>query len=192
DQPHTLYPKEAMKLVCNVNEPRPFLIDFASRISDIFIAEGFMPAMKPRTDRLTDRLRTSIMHTKYLTTNVRSKRLNFGWAPLFDASDLHTEYKDCTWTTEFPLERMCITEFGLRDVWKNENFVRTEVKDIASVPLPGVSQHVVSGEDPDEYHVNRWYEKRPRTSVRIPSTPPPTPEDFEDAWLFYGEDQLRR
>lgn len=191
EKPSPSYPKEALRLVCNVNEPQPFLIDFASRISDIFITEGFIPAIKPRPDWL----RVPIMQTKYVKSNFRKskpslKRSEFYKPATFDASDLHTEYKDYPWTTEFPLERMCISKVGLRGVWKNREFVRTAFKDIASVPLPGVLQAVVSVEDPDEYYTNRWYSKKPRASLRIPSTPHPTREDFEDAWLYYGEEEL--
>ncbi|KAL8644726.1 MAG: hypothetical protein Q9226_007619 [Calogaya cf. arnoldii] len=195
EKPRPLYPKKALNLVCNVNEPQPFLIDFASRISDIFIARDFMPAIKHRPDSL----RMPLMRTNRLKSDVRKfsikpspKRFGFYEIPSFDASDLHTEYKDYPWTTEFPLEMMCISEFHLRNVWKNGEFVRTAWKDIASVPLPGVSQDVVSAKDPDEYYINKWYSKKSQTSLRIPSTPPPTREDFEDAWLFYGENELYR
>ena len=169
--PH--YPKEAKALICHVKEVHPFLVDFSSRIGDIFAANGLVPVISP----MDDPLKVSIMRTRFIPSDVPNlkpslRKLQPLRSPVFDASDLHAKYRDHPWTTEFPLERMCISEYCLRDVWKRGKFVRTAFKDIVSVPLPGVSQDVVGVEDPDEDYVKRQYIKTPLAPHQIPSTPP--------------------
>lgn len=120
--------------------------------------------------------RVSIMATKFVRSDVLSEKptlrgLKPNRSPVFDASDLHAKYKNYPWTTEFPLERMCISELGLRVVWKGGKVIRTAFHDIANVPLPGVSPDVLSAEDPDEHFVRQGYNKTPQTSLYIPSTP---------------------
>ncbi|KAI4275103.1 MAG: hypothetical protein L6R38_005957 [Xanthoria sp. 2 TBL-2021] len=168
------YPKEARTLACNVKESCPFLFNFTWRIRDVFVAKGFIPAIKdgfrPEAPRV------SIMATKFVKSDVRSEKptlrsLRRNRTPVFDASDLHAKYKNNPWTTEFPLERMCISELGLRAVWKGGKVIRTAFRDIANVPLPGVSPDVLSLEDPDEHFVRRGYNTTPQTSLYIPSTP---------------------
>ena len=149
------------------------MVDFSSRIGDIFAANGLVPVISPMVDPLA----VSIMQTSFIKSDVPNNkhsmpRFRNYMSPVFDASDLHAKYRDHPWTTEFPLERLCISEFRLRDVWKHGKFVRTALKDIVSVPLPGVSQDVVGVEDPDEDYVKRKYIKTPLAPLRIPSTPP--------------------
>ena len=163
-------------MVCNVKEARPFLLSFSSRIRDIFAANGFESMLDPMVDPMVDPLAVSIMQTTSINSDVRNRKpslreLQKYRAPVFDASDLHAKYRNHPWTTEFPLERMCISEFRLRDVWKRGKFVRTAFKGIVSVPLPGVSQDVVGVEDPDEDYVKRKYIRTPLAPFRIPSTP---------------------
>ena len=160
-------------MVCHVKEARPFLVDFSSRVGDIFAANGLVPVISP----MDDPLKVSIMRTTFIKSDVRNikpslRKLRLYRSPVFDASDLHAKYRDHPWTTEFPLERICISEFRLRDVWKHGKFVKTALKDIVSVPLPGVSQDVVGVEDPDEDYIKRKYIKTPLVPFQIPSTPP--------------------
>ena len=159
-------------MFCHVKEAHPFLVDFSSRIGDIFAANGLVPVINPKDDPL----RVSIMQTSSIESDVRNRKPSLREhqrykAPVFDASDLHAKYRNHPWTTEFPLKRMCISEFRLRDVWKHGKFVRTAFKDIVSVPLPGVSQDVVGVDDPDEDYVKRKYIMTPLAPLRIPSTP---------------------
>lgn len=160
-------------MVCHVKEAHPFLVDFSSRIRDIFAANGLIPIISP----MVDPLRVPIMRTNIIRSDVPNdkrplRELQRYNAPVFDASDLHAKYRNHPWTTEFPLERLCISEFRLRDVWKHGKFVRTALKDIVSVPLPGVSQDVVDVDDPDEDYVKRKYIMTPLAPLRIPSKPP--------------------
>lgn len=173
--PESRYPTEAKWLCCQIREARPFLVDFASRISDIFVDKGFIPVTVDPSSLV---LRAFIMQTKVIASDVRNekpslRRLRPYRCPHFDASKLHVKYEDFPWTTEFPLERMCISEFRLRDVWKGGSFVRTAFRDIASVPLPGVPQHALSTQDPEERYIKRDFGNRtPRTTLHMPSPKP--------------------
>lgn len=74
------------------------------------------------------------MRTKFFKNDVieekkRKKRKGRGKkvkplprSPSFDASDLYQKYKDFKWTAEFPLERICISRFGLRMCTDGESF----------------------------------------------------------------------
>ena len=137
--------------------------------------------MPVRVDPSSRVLGVSIMQTKVIASDVRNEKpslrgLRTYRYPLFDASKLHVNYEDYPWTTEFPLERMCISEFRLRDVWKGGNFVRTAFRDIASVPLPGVSQDALSIQDPEERYIKRDFgNKTPRTPLHMRSPKPINP-----------------
>lgn len=168
------YPKAAMSLQCNVKESFRFLQGFCAPVMNVFIAKGFIPALQPKADLL----QSCLMRTSNAKSNVPLSKEAAARAlgrkylsPVFDASDLHRKYKDFPWTSEFPLERMCISEYVLRDVWKGPNFVRTAYRDIASVPLPGVSPTRLAPDDPDEYFVRRKYDQTPRVPRFIPSMP---------------------
>ena len=97
--------------------------------------------------------------------------------PKFDASDLVQKYKDFEWTTEFPLERLCMSELGLKDFREDGELVRTGYHDIACVPLPGVPAHVVdelATRRSNEQHEKAYKTKQrklPKCPLLIPSTP---------------------
>lgn len=94
--------------------------------------------------------------------------------PDFDASDLHPKYENFPWTGEFPSEKLCISEIGLKDVWRDGKFLRTGYRDIACVPLPGATLENMSPEHLDEEYLPAAKARRknlPLTPLVIPSTP---------------------
>ncbi len=120
------------------------------------------------------------MNTAWLRTDIPNekptlKRRNAFLEPTFDASDLIAKYKDFEWTTDFPLERLCISELGLKDIVRNREVVGMGYRDIASVPLPG---YIFSGAL--DGGINDTYEKAAKTIRKshpvcplvIPSSPP--------------------
>ena len=88
-----------------------------------------------------------------------------------------SKYKDFEWTTEFPLERLCISELGLKAFRKDGELVRTGYRDIASVPFPGVPARVVDElamRRSNEEHEKAYKTKKqslPTCPLLIPSTP---------------------
>ncbi len=103
------------------------------------------------------------------------KRKGICRQPSFDvASHLLPKYKNLQMTDGFPLEKLCIAELGLKDVWTRGDFVREDYRDIACIPLPGVPPDTVSVCHPDEKYtkaarsVTRDY---PITPLYIPSMP---------------------
>ena len=114
-------------LYCQVKEPRPFLIQFRTAVAKIFQDHGLVSATR---ESVLLRPIAKLMNTDYLSTNTLNNKPTMkgkGWyrSPCFDASDLHTKYQNFPWTTEFPVEELCLTEMGLKDVLRNGKFVKT-------------------------------------------------------------------
>lgn len=126
--------------------------------------------------RLTQRL----MSTDYLRSNVlldshHLREKGYYRSPYFDASHLLPKYEDFSWTNKFPLEKLCIAELGLKDVFRKGKFVREDYRDIACIPLPGVSATKISARHPDDQYTKAarsMYKNHPRTPLVIPSIPP--------------------
>jgi len=172
----TNYPYETKELRSYVKTRQPFLAQFRSKLCDEFEKAEFVPVARLG---LSGSITCTLMDTRYLRTNVwrrepalRSKRCRL--QPDFDASDLHFKYEKFPWTTEFPLEKLCISEFGLKDFLQEGRVVGTGYRDIACVPLAGASASPFAGGRIDGYtKAARTKEKNsPVTSLLIPSTPP--------------------
>ena len=171
------YPRKTKELLCHIVESRPFLRHFCAIASTLFENQGFIPFVPPPG---LQPLHVRLLTGKYLRTDrVNDKFTLEGkdvWRkPSFDVSDLHPKYEDFPWTTEFPLERICISELGLKDVKRNDEVIRTAYRDIAAVPFPGVSSDVANTEHPDDVYVKaaRTFNRdRPVTPLVIPSAPP--------------------
>lgn len=170
------YPQATKDLHCHVKENKPFLAHFRSLVRVELEKAGFVPVSPLEPSGI---VACTLMYTKYLRTSVwlgkpvlkgKTCRLQ----PNFDASDLHIKYENFPWTTDFPLEKLCITEFGLKDFLKDGKVVGTGYRDIACVPLPGVSTSPCVGGRIDGYaKAARTKEKNsPVTALLIPSTPP--------------------
>ena len=63
-----------------------------------------------------------------------------------DTEDLYTKYKNFVWANDLQLERLSIREMGLLNFERGQSKVGQGHREIASVPLPGIS-HV--GPDPE-------------------------------------------
>ena len=121
------------------------------------------------------RLRTDI----YIQGASKEKGGDYA-APHFDATDLHAKYKDIAWTEDFELEKLCISELGPKDFWRDGRVVRTGYRDVACVPLPGIVSASIDCEMSDEEYTAAAYVKtqnRLATPRLIPSTPPPRVPD---------------
>ncbi len=112
----------------------------------------------------------SYLHTDELNTRPELEGRGRYRSPRFDASDVHLQYANFPFTNDFPLETLCISEVGLKDVYVKGEKISTGYRDIASVPFPGV----VLAE-----HVEKVYVKAARTTKKdqphvlrlIPSMP---------------------
>ncbi|KAL8628203.1 hypothetical protein Q9189_006095 [Teloschistes chrysophthalmus] len=112
----------ALRLKMNVQEPRPFLLEFRRRIRNLFMVEGLMPEDAPIGAQLNP-LMPSLLSTLRLRTVTikfasRVGRPIIGSAryrrPVFGASNIFPKYANFPWTANFPLERLCISETGLK------------------------------------------------------------------------------
>lgn len=180
---HGLYkdydPRDTKSLKCYILETRPFLEDFRHRVRATFLAKGFVS--HGRHLRKPTPINVKIMSTGYLrsdtpTKSIQDKDSNWFRTPMFDASDVFLQYENFPWTKEFSLERMCISESGLKDVWKGGKVIRTDYRDIACVPLPGAPARDLDVDRRDETYTVAFKKLKrnfPWTPLRIPSTPMP-------------------
>ncbi|KAL8672568.1 MAG: hypothetical protein Q9168_002973 [Polycauliona sp. 1 TL-2023] len=166
------------KLECFISEPEPFLAGFRSLFVDAFVTAGLMPEGlatgwgHERTQKM--------MSTMFLTTKVpngkRSLRAKGATrSPYLDVSDLQPKHQDTQWTEYFPLEKVYISELGLQDLYRDGDFVEEAYRDIACVPLPGVSATDICAARSDDVYTKARrakYKNYPVTSMVIPSTPP--------------------
>ncbi|KAL8683900.1 MAG: hypothetical protein Q9186_000111 [Xanthomendoza sp. 1 TL-2023] len=160
-------------------ESVPFLWTFRSLVLEHFLTTDLVPVVTSQTDRLG----VNIMATRYLSTDIPVQKptlrgRGFRRRPSFDASDLFQKYQHFEWTGQFGLERLCISELGLKDFSKDGQVVRTGYRDIASVPLPGVSSGLVAEllKERSNEEYSRAYKSisknQPRYPLLIPSTRP--------------------
>ena len=151
--PNPSYPNATKTLKCYIKERVPFLIPLCSQISNEFLKANLMPIPPKPPSPLA-----MIMSTSWFRTNVPNRALHLKGKrsyrePLFDASKLYPKYEDFLWTTEFPLEQVCISEVGLKDVWRKDRFIRTAYRNIASIQFPGVVASQALAEHPDDVYV---------------------------------------
>lgn len=138
-------------LRCQVTEPKPFLPQFRVLLEHIFARAGLISYAPDTRSRPTA---CKIMDTSYLRSEKLKDRLGLkGWGyyqiPLFDASDVHLQYTNYPFTNDFPLEKLCISELGLKDVYVEGQKISTGYRDIACVPFPDM----VLAESADEVYV---------------------------------------
>lgn len=163
-------------LSCDFGETRPFLEQFRLIVSKVFQDADLMQV----SYQMSKPMILKVMSLTYQRTDLPNdkptmKGRHFFLCPSFDASDLVAKYRDFKWTIDFPLERLCISELGLKDIVRNGEVVGTGYHDIASVPLPGS----VSSGAPDR-NSNDTYIKAAKTIKKshpvcplvIPSSPP--------------------
>ena len=142
------------KLYSPIINPEEVLFDYSKEIQRRFLESGLMHLDPFQTlDPLLHMpiLRTDRLHTKEPKTKpsilrqlpegkVLYKRLRI------DTEDLYTKYKNFVWANDLQLERLSIREMGLLNFERGQSKVGQGHREIASVPLPGIS-HV--GPDPE-------------------------------------------
>ncbi|KAL8868692.1 MAG: hypothetical protein Q9198_008090 [Flavoplaca austrocitrina] len=92
----------------------------------------------------------------------------------FDASYLLPKYEDLRWTEEFSLEKLCISKLGIQDLYRKGTLIGEVYRDVACIPLPGVSAAEVWAGRPDDRYEKAgktMKSKAPITPLVIPSMP---------------------
>ncbi|KAL8992262.1 MAG: hypothetical protein Q9169_007236 [Polycauliona sp. 2 TL-2023] len=166
-------------LGCSVKEPAPFLKAFRALIIETFFGAGLIPVAPP-TYRLHHDQEQKMMYMQYLRTTAlkdhgQLEGKGYYRSPKFDATHLQPKYEDTQWTDDFPLEKICISEFGLRDLYSNGTLVEGVYRDIAYAPLPGVSASTISAPRSDDEYTKaarRYHSNQPVMPLVIRSTPP--------------------
>lgn len=164
------------ELNCDIKENRPWIEQFKQIVSKIFQDAGLL-----QVTSLTSRsLSLMLMSTRWLRTDIPNdkptlKAKHAFLEPSFDASDLVAKYRDFKWIIDFPLERLCISELGVKHIVRNGEVVGTGYHDIASVPLPGsVSSGAPDRKSNDTYikAAKTIKKSHPVCPLVIPSSPP--------------------
>lgn len=170
-------------LSCKVVETRPFLEEYRSLVVDAFAAKGLMSAAGSVPMVLEARLMVTFhmvasltgLATDVINNKVTGRKSKWKYCyPNFDASGFHVKHENSPWTDEFSLETLCITEAGLKDVWREGNLLRTCYRDIARIPLPGAAASAVPDEHPDDIYTKAAKiipDKDRKLPLIIPSTP---------------------
>ena len=162
---------------CYIREPEPFLQPLRSMMIDAFSQARLMstPPKKDSCD-ITQRM----MDLTYTRTDIPKvgpkipRGISDHFPPKFDASHLLPKYEDFRWTEEFSLEKLCISKRGLQDLYRQETLIGEVYRDIACIPLPGVSAtDVCAGRPDDRYEkaVKTMPSQAPITPLVIPSMP---------------------
>ncbi|KAI4271096.1 MAG: hypothetical protein LQ337_006255 [Flavoplaca oasis] len=162
---------------CYVKEPEPFLQPFRSMMIDAFSQAGLMPTTpKQGSCDITQKM-MDLTYTRTDIPKAESKTpegISDHYPPKFDASHLLPKYEDFRWTEKFSLEKLCISKLGLQDLYRKETLIGEVYRDIACIPLPGVSvADVCAGHPHDRYEkaVKTMWRKAPITPLLIPSMP---------------------
>lgn len=147
--PTSEYPSRTKSLTCNITERMPFLSKFRQEVLKPFSKARLMPAVAEEKLLIATLMTTSSLHADVVKSGLRHMGKGYRRNPYFDASDFHEKYNDFPWTTEFPLEKLCISEIGLKDFWREDNVVGTGFRELASIPFPGTAPEVISTQEPD-------------------------------------------
>ncbi|KAL9032835.1 MAG: hypothetical protein Q9180_006282 [Flavoplaca navasiana] len=147
DPPNTRY------LLCQIIESRPFLKRYRSLVLHIFQDKGLIPSTELDEEpsilvNLMDTTRRLRIHDHKDVQGSERRH-----CPDFDASDLQSKYGNFSWTGNFELEKLCLSETGHRDVWRDGKFLRTDYRDIACISLPGVKAEAFPPEGNDDEYV---------------------------------------
>lgn len=174
DEPYNAPLDRLVRLHFKVTDPASIPDQSCSKLAQKFEAHGFIPV---KTERLPG-VKALLMDTAYLRTNVprENPRRRAFKRPRFEATAFYARYKDYPFTTEFPLERICISETGLKDVWRNQVFIRTGYREIAGVPFPGALESECPSSHPDDIYeraAKRFAKNQPILPLLIQSTTSP-------------------
>ncbi|KAI4194062.1 MAG: hypothetical protein LQ350_007992 [Teloschistes chrysophthalmus] len=175
---HPNYPARARSIHFSIAEPQPFIEAFASRICFAFKDQSFVLFGGPPKPICASIMSTSVLGRDRIDERVdlklRRRRYQTRTAA-FDATDFHAKYKNFPWTTYFPLERLCLSQIGLKDVWREERLVRTAYRDTITIFFPGATADKSNAEHPQDVYTKARKSIRgrlPITPLVIPSTPP--------------------
>ena len=80
-----------------------------------------------------------VMNTRFFQTNYLKRQRGWKRSPLFHAKEMYSEFEDKIWVEDMSLNLLCLTASGLRDMYKEKDFVKTGYRDILSIPLSGAS-----------------------------------------------------
>ena len=113
-----------------------FILNLSHILNDTFA--------KFKTNRVVSKTNREVKFGVMTTHLLRPKAIRtLGKHPIpkepdLDVASLCDRYKDFIWAKDVPLEKICLSDVGLKDVWSQGRIVAHAVyRDIASVALPG-------------------------------------------------------
>lgn len=142
-------------MLFSIAEPQPFIAAFASQIFYAFEDHSFgLHAGPPYRNPCANIMSTSRLPSDrvYERSDLQFRGIHKAVIATFDATDFHAKYKDFPWTTYFPLERICLSPIGLKDIWTEERLVRTAFRDTVTVFFSGATADKSHAEHPNDVY----------------------------------------
>ena len=130
----------------------------------------------PRTPMGEENPRIRVMSSKYMRTDVlkttppswqRGSQPSKYRKPLYDARDLYMKYKNHTWTRNLEIETLSISETGIRDIIRRGSCIGQGYREIARIPLPGVTEGMLEPQNP----YDRYIRAKKRHEEKMPVKP---------------------
>lgn len=151
---HSKHMQGCIRLNATVIDKESILSSYLKEIRRRSLEAGLMKLMPLETMGRSRPLHMAVMDTGRIYTTAqkvkphllkyipREKIIYKALRP--DVTDLYTNLKDFVWASDFELEKLSICELGLHNFMRGKVLVGQGHREIASVPLPGVSQQDLS------------------------------------------------
>ena len=129
-----------------------------------------------------------IMNTRSLTSDEPNNKPTLASykltrVPVFDSTELYAKYGDTVWAENIPLEKLCISTLGMKDLVKEGSIIDHGYEDVCTVLLPGAPRCALDVDADIEYirAAESYLENRIVTPLVIPSNSQPLEgrQDFE-------------
>ena len=162
---------------------RDCMLDLPSlryRLQQVYSQHGLITGQKCVIPSVFPPPSINIMDTRYILSKSVDVNPTLEKQPTFDARDLVVKYRDHVWDQNIPLERLRISRNELQDITRRGTVIGQGYREIASIPLPGVSD--LEPEEPGFEHykaAKTFRENKPVTESWISLRP----QSEEPKWL---------
>ena len=150
--------------------------------------------------------RVKVMSSRYMRTDIlkktpplwqRGSQPSLYRKPLYDARDLYMKYKSHTWMKGLEIETLSISETGIRDIIRRGSCIGQGYREIARIPLPGITEGMLEPQDPYDRYIGakkRHEEKMPVKPLWLSlrpqdEAPDLTPKSVLSGTSFYERTQ---
>ena len=117
----------------------------------------------------------SLMNLRFFRTenlNLKPSVWKYGKTvrPKIDAKNIYAKYANKVWVDHLPLDRICLSLTGLKEMVKQNKVIGAGYEDILRMPLSGTPGTILEPEDPEITYVKSMAKIRARRVVMPPVT----------------------